>query len=182
VAITLDPTVGGASANSYGSFAEAQSYFATRLGAGAWTNAPDDDTRKAALITATRNIDANIFRGTRLTGDQILAFPRAGLWRGGLALPTDRNPDFVKQAEFEEALALLEAAGDDINNPTGASGLEQFKSLGVGDIRMDMRDPDPDNPSRTLLSQNAYRLLMPYLLTQYVNEPTGVRNVRILRG
>jgi hypothetical protein len=193
VAVTIDPTVAGASANSYVTLAEANSYFASRLGSSAWTDAPDDDTRKAALVTAANRIEAELYRGARATDAQRLAWPRSGVWKTGFALPTDSLPEFVKRAQMEEALALLEAAIDaegNITNPLAASGTEELKSLGVGNVRLDFRDRDPagdnaaaaDDPSRTFASPQAYRELRPYLLTGTINVPSGVRNVRLLRG
>jgi hypothetical protein len=181
VAITIDPTVGGPSANSYQSLAEGLAYASTRLGGSKFTDA-DIETQKAAMVTAVRNIDANVYRGQRVSADQALQFPRANIYLGGIALATDRNPQFVKFAQMEEAIALIEAAGDNVDNPLAATGLEEFRALRVGDINIDMRDPDADNPSRTLLSKLAYRYLQPYLLTQFVNRQIGARNVRIQRG
>lgn len=181
--ITIDATVAGASANSYILLADADAYFATRLGATKWNDAAPE-IKKAALITAARRINAEIYRGTRVSSTQTLAFPRTGIYNGGVAIDPSSNPSFVIEAQCEEALALLTAAGADGDvDPHAATGLEAFKALGVGDIRLDLRDPTPDDPSRTLASAEAYRLLRPYLLTQLINATVqGPRNVRLLRG
>jgi hypothetical protein len=193
VAINIDPTVGGASANSYVTLAEANSYFASRLGTTAWDNA-DADTRSKALIMAANRIEAELYRGTRVSADQRLAWPRAGVWLAGLALASTAVPALVKQAQMEEALALLDQNTDeetgDIANPFAPSGTENLKSLRAGDIDLEFRDRDAsgdnpsaaDDPSQTFASPQAYRLLRPYLVTQFVNTPSGARNVRLTRG
>lgn len=181
--ITLDVTVAGASANSFGTLAEANAYLAARLGSAAWFDQGDIEVQKAALVTAARRLNAEIYRGNRLTATQALPFPRSGLYLGGVVVDTATIPALVKEAQFEEALSLLVAAGaDGIVDPMAPTGLEPFKALGVGDIKLDLRDPAPDDASRTLLSIAAYRLLRGWLLTNFVNIAVGARNVRLLRS
>lgn len=179
--IDLDPTVAGASATTFGTVAEANAYFALRIGAAAWTGLVDADLKSQALATAAQRITAEVYRGALVSADQALAFPRTGLYRGGQALSTSAIPLDVKHAQFEEAFALLVAAAGGTADPLASTGLDQFTSIGVGDIRLDLRDPNADAASRTMLSPQAYRLLRPYIITDAAPF-TGARNVRLLRG
>jgi hypothetical protein len=183
VPITLDATPGGASANSYGDLAGADAYFTERLGGDVWFSfSGSPEIQKAGLITGTRSIDAQVYRGQRGSSTQARQFPRTGIYIGGVALDPSAVPRFVVEANYEETLALMTAAGaDGSTNPLAATGLEQFKALAVGDIRLDMRDLEADTAVRNFASPQAYRLLRPYILTQFINERASVRNVRVLR-
>jgi hypothetical protein len=190
VAVTLDPTPGVASANSYGSLAEAKSYFDSRLGGDAWNDVPDDDTRKKALIVAARDIDSEIYRGQRASSDQALQWPRVGTWLAGIPIASTVIPSFLKAAQFEQALWRLEqSGGDGSKNPLAPSGTEELKSLSAGPVRLDFRDRDrtadngraADDPSRNL-APAAYRLLRAYILTESISGGgDGVRNFAIYR-
>jgi hypothetical protein len=191
VPIAIDATVGAASANSYSTLADADAYFVSRLGGGAWRDVVDDEIRKAALITATSRLDEEIYRGKRATSTQALAWPRVNVYATGVPLPTDAIPMFVKKAMWEQALDLLVKAGQ-VNastDPLGPTGLEPFKSLGVGDIKLDLRDPAAtqgnarlaDDPSVTLAAE-AYRQLRAYIITDLNAQQVGMRTFPITRG
>lgn len=96
-----------AGANSYISVADADSYFALRLNVAAWTSAVNA-TKEAALVTATRSIDAVKWNGEKTVVDQDLAFPRTGLTDiDGEELADDAIPQEVLDATCELALAML---------------------------------------------------------------------------
>jgi len=87
-------TVGGVSATSYVSVAEASSYLGDRLFAGAWDNA-DEQQRQQALTQATAWLDALAWRGTKATVAQRLAHPRK-------YLPTpEQDPEFREAQRIE---------------------------------------------------------------------------------
>ena len=75
MAIVLNSTAGSASANSYMSLADADTYLEAHLEAETWS-AIDDERKKAALIGATRELDSLIWVGRRSTEFQSLAWPR----------------------------------------------------------------------------------------------------------
>lgn len=193
MAIIIDATAAGASANSYVTLAEANAYFASRLGSSLW-NDQDDETKKAALVTAANHLEAQVYRGARATDTQRLAWPRSGVYRTGYLLPLATNPELIKQAQMEEALALLALAVDvttgTVSDPLAPSGTENLRSLRAGSVTLDFIDRGEtatsaaaaDDPSKIIASPQAYGLLRPYLLTDAVNMPTGARNVRLLRG
>jgi hypothetical protein len=141
--MALISTAKAADANSYVDDAFAQAYFDTRLNATAWSGA--GDKQETALLMACNRMEQEKYRGTRTTTTQALKFPRIGLVDDdGAAVDPDTVPLAVKQAQCEYALDLL------IGDTTRGTGLEQFKSLAVSSIRLDMRDPttsESNNPS-----------------------------------
>lgn len=188
--ITIVADAGSASANSLGTLAEADAYFSTRLGGNLWLDYGAED-RKKALVTATQRVCAEVYRGQVVSTTQALAFPRINIYRAGFLLPTDAIPDFAKSATFEEALALLKLSGADADkDPFRKTGTEELKALRAGDIALDFIDraentdnaSAADDPSRSLASPQAYRLLRPYLLTDSLRMTQGPRNFRIFRG
>lgn len=187
--LTLVETPGSASANTYGTLAEAEAYFAERLGSSAWTAIIDDEIKKRALITAARKIDQQLFRGRKPSAGQALQWPRAQAYSSGFTLDSTEVPTFVKQAQFEEAFALLVKSVSNTVDPLAPSGTEAFKSIGVGDIRLEFKDTGAsgenaraaDDPTQTL-SPAAYGLLRAYLITDQLNDRAQVRSVRIARG
>jgi len=122
---TLDPTVGGAAANTFVSAGDAEAYFARRLHASAWDNA-DEETRQRALVQASDIVTRLPFVGRKLSTTQAMAWPRddainpdeqypatALLRETPVLFATDVIPERVKRATCELALALLRAGSDD---------------------------------------------------------------------
>ncbi len=139
MSVTLDATVGGASANSYASLAEAEAYFNNRLYVTDWTGTDDD--KKRALIMATQQIDLNDFVGYRATSTQALKWPRYGAPipdSGGYSVAwyaVDEIPVLVKQAQYEYALLFM---GSDY---TAQSDLLNYKRIKVDDIELEINQP-----------------------------------------
>lgn len=75
MAITLDATVGGASANTYVTQANATTYFEGHAFASTWTAATSAN-QDIALAHATRILDRVKWAGTKAASTQALAFPR----------------------------------------------------------------------------------------------------------
>lgn len=139
MAATLDTTIGGASANSYVSRAEAQSYFDEHLYGSTWDDA-DEDSQTRALIMATRLLDTRFeWYGAVTDLTQKLLWPRIGVVKPGIAegqtvsgigmmygepfadtYDSDEIPDQIKWATCEYALALL------TSNRTADSDLETY--------------------------------------------------------
>jgi hypothetical protein len=140
--MALDATVGGASSNSYVTLAEANTYFADRLNStanGDWTNdstgvARTDAVKSAALITATRRIDEEMFQGLKASTTQALKWPRVNVQdEDGLYFESDSIPERVKQATYICALELLKVdfiSEDYLNNfAFFSAGNVQFKQF-----------------------------------------------------
>lgn len=136
--MAVDETVGGASANSYGSNAEAATFFATHPYASAWTAAgvTSPPTQDALLIQATYWIDQleGSMEGVRAASTQALAWPRSGATdANGTAIVSTVIPEFLKRAQFEAALALAS------NNLLEDTGLEGFERVKVGPLEVELR-------------------------------------------
>lgn len=143
--MAIDATVGGASANSFATLAEAGAYFGSRLQSGAWNDASDGD-KEHALLDATRRLSLLEYAGTQTNNtDQSLPFPRSlpvggELWRRyGRYLPIDEIPDDIKNAQFETAIAMLELAAQE-SSTGGLGDLAPFESVQVGSIRLNLRE------------------------------------------
>jgi hypothetical protein len=100
-------------ADTYGTLAEADTYFADR-GQGAWDEKPSDE-RAAALVRATSYIDARYagrWKGRKAASDQDRAWPRTGVTDGdGYDVPESDIPAVLKHATFEAAYADLKVPG-----------------------------------------------------------------------
>lgn len=108
MALTLDATVGGSSANSYSTLAAANSYHDGRLHKAVWTDALDAE-KDSALVWATRLIDAHTdWYGSKQTIDQSLRWPRYGAsGRDGYYIPINTVPSAVQNAVAELARLLI---------------------------------------------------------------------------
>ena len=122
----LIATAGGSTSNSYTTLAEANTYFAGRLGGEAWGAV---ENKSIALITATSELDKLNYYGSKTNTNQALKFPRSGIRDEDMVLfDEDQIPTPVKRATCELALYLSE------NSETLDSGgdLSEFKSLTLG--------------------------------------------------
>jgi hypothetical protein len=137
--MALDATVGGSTSNSYVTRAEADAYFADRLNATDFTGASTAN-RDAALITATRRIDEEMFLGLKASTTQALKWPRVNVQdEDGYYFDSEAIPERVKQATFITALELLRAdflAENYMNNyeflSTGNFQFKQFTQQSAG--------------------------------------------------
>lgn len=149
----LVTTVGDASANSYGSLAEANTYFDSRLNASAWTAASDDDKTRA-LLEATVWLDELFdWEGAPATDVQRLRFPRVGLFdRDGRDVSSDSIPDAIKYAQFDIALLFL------TSNRKGESELlgQGMSRVKVGPIEVEV---DDTQGVKDLLTSHIYSLV-----------------------
>jgi hypothetical protein len=75
VAAVIDATLSGASANSYVTLAQANTYFETVPDSSTWTSKTDDQKNRA-LISATGWLDGLTYYGDRCTTTQALKWPR----------------------------------------------------------------------------------------------------------
>lgn len=166
MAIEIIITAGGATANSYASIEAADLYFLGRSFADAWTDA-DADTKARALVSATRRLDQESWRGTPTATTQGLLWPRYGVenpdYQNGSQpsgyysttrlLASDAIPGWLERATCELALVLLS------NNLLEDTGLEGLESVGVGDLQV-----TPRKGRAGRLPANVWRECRPYLL------------------
>jgi len=117
MAITIDATVGGASANSFVTLSEWSTYMEGRLNSDSFDDATTDNQNRA-LAEATRELSAMTWRGYRVDDTQALSWPRQ--WAHDPDSPTqdyydtDVVPTRVKRATYELALAFLKGGTTDI--------------------------------------------------------------------
>ena len=147
MAVSIDATAGGASANSYITLAEADTFVeAMVLGTDAnkWSSG-NTDSRNRALTAAAQRLDRERFLGARATDTQALQWPRTGVRKPDTYVNTYATgfpfrisddyftdtevPDQVKRAQIELAVYLK-------NNVDGISlgGLEDFKNVKIGSL------------------------------------------------
>lgn len=138
MAVTVDATVGGASANSYVTVNEVSTYWANKLGGDSWTDETDADTKAKAVITATRNLDSDYsFEGYRVDTTQALKWPRGMVEKvdpgyvGGAAL-------YYSLTEIPQPIkdAIAELANDLLSGATDAAGSAGLIEMNLGDVLM----------------------------------------------
>jgi hypothetical protein len=159
MAVVLDATVGGPSANSYCTVAEATAVLDVRLHSGAWTAAtPDDQAR--ALISATRLLDDQVgWYGTPTTTTQALAWPMQGQV-DSFGRPVDPTtiPQDVKDATATYGLALLEVPASTVSVSADAG----IKSKRLGDTSVTYRDTVLVKTPAQQMPLEIRRMLTPY--------------------
>lgn len=121
--LTLINTFGAADANCYSSLSEANSYMVTKFNSDDWTSLTDPQ-KEAALLTATRQVDAKSWRGDRFFYNQSLQFPRTlatslvGPGRTIIQSPTQFDVEYGRQEQgtrdacCEQALFLARIKRD----------------------------------------------------------------------
>lgn len=159
--------------NTYVTLTEADTYFSTHLQADAWTGATTG-TRTAALLQACRALDRLHYVGFHPQRSQALQWPRYGstTWTGsttfsgivdnrGWDMPGGVVPQDIKDAQCEEALALLQMAAD-----PDAISREMTQRQGVTRVQVGTTEETYGARQRPagLLSGEARALLAPYLL------------------
>ncbi len=128
MAAVIDATLGGASANSYVTLADADAYFETTPDSATWTDKTNDQKNRA-LISATRWIDALNFYGNRCSTTQALKWPRKDYTVDGIDLACTLIPIGIEVATFELARALANDT-DAITGSTGTTGIYDQVELG----------------------------------------------------
>jgi hypothetical protein len=124
---TIDSTLGGVSANSYVTIAEADAYFdGDAVNFAAW-DALDTDEKTRALITATRTINSLSFIGEIYTAEQALKWPRYyPPETDGQTIPED-----IKIATYSTALGVHQSISDE-----SAAKRATLRSQGVTSYRL----------------------------------------------
>jgi hypothetical protein len=134
VALVITATVGSSSANSFVTEAEMDAYCEGRLNATAWTS---DAAALPALVEATRDISAQLFKGYRVTDTQALSWPREYCpvpvtdttadtiigESGVVEYATTVIPQRVKDATCELAVQFIKAGTTDIATESASDGV-----------------------------------------------------------
>jgi len=147
MAVSIDATAGGASANSYMTLAEADTFVEAMISSSdvsKWTTG-NDDSRNRALAAAAQRLDRERFLGARATDTQALQWPRTGVRKPDTYVNTYATgfpfrisddyftdteiPDQVKRAQIEMAVYLKNNV-----DGIGLGGLEDFKNVKIGNL------------------------------------------------
>jgi len=176
VAATITATLSSATANSYVTLAEANTYFETVPDSSTWTDKTDDQKNRA-LIAATRWIDSLVYYGDRCDNAQALKFPRNNYKVDDVELSCTTIPNNIKYAQYELARALANDTGA-ITGTTGTEGnISEFK---LGDIQLKY-----NTNSQGVGSINNIFDVYPWLqsyLGAYILGGAGTFQMRVVRG
>ncbi len=144
--MAIDATVSGSAANSYVTIAETTEYFTNeRIGGSAWIDAGSQ--QEPSLRQAAIAIDSFNYPGENYEADQALKFPMrvdGDFYGYGYGISSGRIweqnsdgtiiiPIYVKHAQMECALWIIENQGDDVWG--GAAELSDSLSLGDMSIK-----------------------------------------------
>lgn len=131
MAVAIVATAGSASANSFVTLAEANTFMEARLNASTWETDASDDTKNRALVEATREIGTLGYDGNRTDDVQALSWPRQ--WAVN---PDDPNGDYyatteipqrVKDATMELAFQFVKAGTTDVAAQDSTAGITRKK-------------------------------------------------------
>ena len=147
MAITIDATVGGASANSYITLSDANAIIEGLVAdddVAAWDGS-NTDNKNRALFTAAIRVDRERFLGARVTNTQALQWPRQGVRKPdtyintySIGFPFRISTDYFAETEIPEqvqkAQVILAVYLNNNRNGLGLGGLEDFKNVKIGNI------------------------------------------------
>ena len=132
MAATVIATLSSASANSYVTLAEANTYFETVPDSSTWDDKTDDQKNRS-LISSTRWIDSLNFYGDRCDTSQALSWPRNNYHVDRVELTCSAIPADIKYAVYELARALVNDTNS-ITGNTGDTGL--FEEVKLGELEV----------------------------------------------
>lgn len=176
MAAVIDATLGGASANSYVTLADADAYFETTPDATNWDDKTDDQKNRA-LISATRWIDALSFYGKRCSETQALKWPRKDYKVDGIELACTLIPIGIEVATYELARAFANDT-DAITGSTGTTGL--YDEVELGELKVKYKDSSM-TPGVINNVFDVYPWLQSYLGPYCIGGATNYA-VRLFRG
>ena len=147
MAIVIDASIGGSSANSYLTLADAQLIvdgMVQDADVTAWA-AATTDAKNRALYTATQRLDRERFIGARSTDTQALQWPRTGVRKPDtyintyaigfpFRITTDYYTDTEIPDQIKKAQVMLAVYLNNNVDGLGLTGLEDFKNVKVGSL------------------------------------------------
>lgn len=167
MSITIDTTIGGATANSYNAVAQVDAYAigAQPSDAAAWAALATDDAKAVFLIRATRVLDTVPFSGLLVSTTQALQWPRVGvdipvgfgLFFGfyGAYYPPTVIPPAVMEAHARLTLFLAVNA---TNDPFSTGDAGPLSALKVGSLDLTFR-AGAATTGRDFLEREIYPIL-----------------------
>jgi len=176
VAATITATLSSATANSYVTLAEANTYFETVPDSTTWDNKTDDQKNRS-LIAATRWIDSFVYFGDRCDHGQALKFPRNNYQVDDVELACTAIPNNIKYAQYELARALA----NDTDAMTGNIGTNgNIAEAKLGDLAVKYNVASQGNGSVNNI-MDVYPWLQSYL-GAYMIGGAGTFQMRAVRG
>ena len=176
MAATITATLSSASANSYVTLAEANTYFETVPDSSTWTNKTDDQKNRA-LIAATRWIDSFVFFGDRCDQGQALKFPRNNYQVDDVELACTTIPNNIKYAQYELARALANDT-DAMTGNVGTNGNIAQAKLGDLEVKYNTASQGSGSVNNIM---DVYPWLQSYL-GSYMIGGAGAFQMRVVRG
>ncbi|KKN11710.1 hypothetical protein LCGC14_1023820 [marine sediment metagenome] len=141
--------------SAYGTYIEANAYFANRLHVLAWDEAASTQ-KTIALAESTSRIDRLRFSGLQVEEDQDLEFPR---YYGDDPDGTEVIPDEIQNACFELAYVLLDGVDPDLEFENLGLASQRYSSVGL----TNQPNVSLDHISAGIPSASAWRFLRPFL-------------------
>lgn len=134
--VVLDPTVGGANANTYASVNETNAFAEATPYASNWEAAADGDLGEGLLVRSARVMQSLGYAGEQYSSSQAMAFPRCGVTDpSGAAYGTTVIPRCVKEAQMTLAVWLSAQSGDVFGQDSAAN----LSSLSAGPVTLEFR-------------------------------------------
>lgn len=167
-----------ASANSYMTIAEADTYFTLeRPGVSDWEDL-DEEVKEASLRYSVKLLDTECWLGYRTEPNaQELAHPRTNLWDADRRryFRPDEIPDFLKCASAELAVALSREDRTLTAESAGGAGLERVK-IDVLEIEWAENAAKIAEDAKPLIPDIVMRFIGPYI---YGNNGMQVKVYRV---
>jgi len=176
VAATITATLSSATANSYVTLAEANTYFETVPDSTTWDN-KSDDQKNRSLIAATRWIDSFVFFGDRCDHGQALKFPRNNYQVDDVELACSAIPVNIKYAQYELARALANDT-DAMTGNVGTNGNIAEAKLGDLAVKYNVASQGTGSVNNIM---DVYPWLQSYL-GAYMIGGAGTFQMRAVRG
>ena len=176
MAATITATLSSATANSYVTLAEANTYFETVPDSSTWTSKTDDQKNRA-LISATRWIDSFVFYGDRCDSGQALKFPRNNYQVDDVELACSAIPNNIKYAQYELARALANDT-DAMTGNIGTNGNIAEAKLGDLAVKYNVASQGTGSVNNIM---DVYPWLQSYL-GAYMIGGAGTFQMRAVRG
>jgi len=176
VAATITATLSSASANSYVTLAEANTYFETVPDSTTWDDKTVDQKNRA-LIAATRWIDSFVYFGDRCDHGQALKFPRNNYQVDDVELACTAIPANIKYAQYELARALANDT-DAMTGNIGTNGNIAEAKLGDLEVKYNTASQGTGSVNNIM---DVYPWLQSYL-GAYMIGGAGAFQMRVVRG
>lgn len=143
----------------YGDVAAADVYLEAATQAASWRALTDEEEKGRQLVTASRLLDRQRWKGTKTSATQALQWPRTGTGVEGVV--DNEIPDDLVNASFELAVAILD--GSEVqNNQTTA---ERTRMLKAGSVTIEN--------FRGVDTATRFPLIVQELIAKYVDGASG---------